>query len=526
MLQLKDVYKLQSDYNVADGSFKDSEVSFMDYMAQCRIFLRNNLPEEYYRGGWDSEKKQTHLLTLASQFLDTHKVKVKGYTTAEGIVDSVLLLKDVTDAVTGESVLKEALNDPEVDEIQINDKNTIFVQKNGRLEPYIDKQGRIMQFATNDEIHIVINKLIDDGTGNKPQFTEGLPILNAKTAKHQYRIAAVHHAANTQDKPPHNFPITSVVIRKFKETKLQIEDLIKYGACTPKMGRLLMLLGLAELKLFCVGPTGSGKTTLLNIISNTIPMNKRILLVQNPSEITFQERDEFGRNVRNVVHWEVIPNAPMPDLIDETLRFTPEVVIIGEMREKFEFLQAFRMMHTGHKLNGTYHAEDEKDAINRYATELSTASDGLSFMEAVRIISGTIDIIISQYKFPDGRRRIMGLSEIQGIDENGDVKTNPIFEFELTGEVVTNEFGLPDVKGVFKQVGAISEKLANTFYKAGVPKSQLEEFMSISDNDMEDATAVVDETKHKELKVEEPTTHSGVITTESEDLETPLDTQE
>lgn len=482
MLSLKNVYKLQTDYNVADGMFKDAEVSFGDYMAQCRVFLRNNLPEEYNSGTWDTDKKQATLQNLAAQFLEMHKVKVSGYVSREGVINSEKLLKSVTDAITGESVLKDALNDPEVDEIQINDKDTLYVQKYGRLEYYLDKYGNPQRFDNNDEIHIVINKLIDDGTGNKPLFTDGHPILNAKTAKDQYRIAAVHHAANTQDKPPHNFPITTVVIRKFKETKLEIDDLIKYGACTPKMGRFLMLLGLAELKLFCVGPTGSGKTTLLNIISSTTPRDKRILLVQNPTEISFQERDEYGRNIRNVVHWEVIPKAPMPELISQTLRFTPEVVIIGEMREGNEFMQAYRMMNTGHKVNGTYHAEDDVDAIKRYATEISTTGQGFSYMEALRIISGTIDIIISQYKFPDGRRRIMGISEIQGLDENGDVKTNPLFEFQLTGEVVMNKFNLPDVKGEFKQVGVVSEKLAKTFYKAGISKDILHEFMTKSDS--------------------------------------------
>lgn len=479
MLTLKNIYKLQSDFNVVDGNFKDAEVSFSDYMAQCRVFLRNNLPEEYYRGGWDSDKKQSLLLNLASQYLDLHKVKVSGYISSDGVINAELLLKDVTDAVTGENILKDALTDPEVDEIQINDKNTIYVQKHGRLERYVDRNGRIMQFDSNEEIHIVLNKLIDDGTGQKPQFTEGNPILNAKTAKDQFRIAAVHYAANTQDKPPNNFPITTVVIRKFKETKLEIADLIKYGAVTEKMGRFLMLLGRAELKLFCVGPTGSGKTTLLNIISSTTPLDKRILLVQNPTEISFQERDEYGRNLRNVVHWEVIPKAQMPDLISQTLRFTPEVVIIGEMREGNEFMQAYRMMNTGHKVNGTYHAEDAEDAIKRYATEISTTGQGFSYMEALRIISGTIDVVISQYKFPDGRRRVMDISEIQGLDEYGNVKTNSLFEFELTGEVVINEFGLPDVKGKFAQHNGISKELAKTFYKAGISKETLKEFMDI-----------------------------------------------
>lgn len=481
MLTVKDIYKLQSDYSVADGSFKDAEVSFEDYMAQCRIFLTSNLPEEYTKGDWDSEKKKSVLLSLASQFVDKHKVKVSGYVTPEGIVDAELLLEDVCDSVTGASILKEALEDPEVDEIQINDKNTIFVAKRGILMPYVDSKGRVMQFVTNDEIHIVLNKLIDDGTGNIPQFTHGNPILNAKTAEKQYRVNAVHFAANTRGKPPFDFPITTVVIRKFKEVKLTIQDLIESKAITPKMGRLLTLLGQAELKLFCVGPTGSGKTTLLNIIANTIPINKRIILVQNPTEISFLERDEYGRNLRNVVHWEVIDSAKLDELTTNTLRATPEVILIGESREPQEFYQAYRAAKTGHPIMGTYHAEDEVDAVERYATEISSAG-GISYMEAIRLVAGTLDVIISQYRFPDGRRRVMGISEVMGIDANGDVKTNQIFEFQMSGETRINEYGLTEVLGEFKQVGTLSDKIVKNFFKAGISRDTIAEFLTITDN--------------------------------------------
>lgn len=474
MLGIRDVYKLQSDYSVADGRHRDAETSFGDYVAQCRSFITANLPSDFHNGTWDGEKKTQVMLTLTSQFVDHHNVKVRGYVSKEGVLDSDLLLQDLIDAVTGVSILKDALEDIEVDEIQINDKDTIFVSKRGVLVPYTDKRGRVMQFTNNEEIHIVLNKLIDDSTGNMPQFTDGNPILNAKTAKHQYRVNAVHHVANTMAKPPNAFPITSVVIRKFKEVKLTIEDLVENEAVTAKMGRLLTLFGRAELKLFCVGPTGSGKTTLLNIIAGTIPLNKRIILVQNPTEISFMERDEYGRNIRNVVHWEVMDKVALSDLVTNTLRATPEIIIVGEAREASEFKEILRVMRTGHKVLGTFHAEDADDAMERFADEAGVD---------IRKVTSTVDIIISQLRFPDGRRRVMEISEVEGVTEDGKAKIRKLFEFKLSGEVELNEYGLEDVKGHFVQVGVLSEKVKNAFYKAGISHKTIAEFCDMEDID-------------------------------------------
>ena len=237
MINLKQIYRIQSEYSVADGRFKDSEVSYEDYVARCRTFVHKNLPDEYNTSNWDFEKKQNHLLTLTSMFVERHRVNVEGYVSNEGILDTDLLLKDLSEAMTGEPVIKEALEEEEIDEIQINDEKTIFVVRNGVTEYYTDKLGRVQQFIDNEEIHTLINKLIDDNTGNIPNFTGGNPLLNAKTAKNHYRLNAVHHAANTTGKAPYDFPITSTVIRKFKKVSLELEDLVESNMLTPKMGR-------------------------------------------------------------------------------------------------------------------------------------------------------------------------------------------------------------------------------------------------------------------------------------------------
>lgn len=480
MITARDVYKLQTDYNVAEGVSLEEMVEFSVYLDQCRVYIGRNKKSDY--ADLDSKGKYEEIRKLIVSYIDVHKVKVSGYLTKDGRPDSELLLEDLTDSIMGFSVLKEALEDPEVDEIQINDKDTIYVARGGVLEYYVDKRGRVKQFEDNDEIQILLNHLIEDGTGNSPQFTDGNPLLNAKTAAHQYRVNAVHHVANSRDKPPYNLPITTVTIRKFKEVKLTIEELVKYDACTAKMGRLLGLLGRAELKVFCVGPTGSGKTTLLNIIAGTTPLDKRIILVQNPTEISFFERDEYNRNKRNVVHWEVFSSVEMDELISNTLRATPEVIIIGEARIPEEFAQINRAMRTGHKVLGTFHADDSVDAIGRFGIELSSAGGGMGTMEAMRLVAGTIDIIIAQYKFPDGRRRVMEIAEIQGVDELGETKVNKLFEFQLSGKTRINpKNGLVDVLGEFVQVGTLSNKIKKEFFKAGIDIDEIQEFLTLEE---------------------------------------------
>lgn len=486
MLQPKQVVELQTNFGVASGEIFDAEYTFGEYLAQCRSYITQNRSKEYEKGNMDPSQRTSHITDLVSQFVDNHKIRVKGYIRSDGTSDAVRLLQDLEDAVTGVSVLRLALEDPDVDEIQINDKDTIYVSKGGVLVLYRDKENRVLRFSSNDEVATVITKLIDDGEGNVPQLTDGYALLNAKTHKEQYRLNAVHHSANTQDKPPYNFPITNVTLRKFKETKLKIEDIIRSGACTAQMGRFLTALGRAQLKLFCVGPTGSGKTTLLNIIAEGIPRTKRVILIQNPSEITLIDRDPVTRANRwNAVHHEaqdippdrVTPQSPtMVNLISNALRETPDILLLGESRTADEFEQALRAMQTGQLIMGTFHAASALEATGRFATELS--SKGGSIEVYRQIACDVLDIIIAQFRYPDGRRRIIEISEVLGVNPDGSPNINTLFEFKETGRVTKNKEGLDEVEGNFVQTGRMSPQMVRKFFRAGVSAHELAEFMT------------------------------------------------
>lgn len=489
MLNEHTIYNIQSVNNVSNIS-REEEISFEEYVSQCRIFTVNNMSSDSVSSDWEPDRKHKYLVSLIEEFVQKHKVRVTGYINDLDQVDINHLLNDVTEAVTGLGILKEAFENPDIDEIQINDYKSIFVVDKGVTKPLVDKRGRVLQFFNNDEIHILFTKLVEDGTGNLPQFTDGMPIINTKTAKDQYRISAVHYSANARDTQPYQFPITSMVIRKFRKVKLTMDDLVAGNTLTPKMARFLMLLGRADTTLFCVGKTGSGKTTLLNIIAGTIPKSKRLLLVQNPTEMTFFERDELGRNTRNAVHWEVRESdtdknvgytATMENLMSNTLRFTPEVTIIGEARTHGEFEQIKRSVQMGQPVLGTFHAADSIDAIGRMATEVDGGS-----VETKKLFSRATDIIVSQFRYLDGTRRVLEISEILGVTQDGEVQINKLFEFVETGNVSTNpKNGLPHSEGYFKQVNPISEGLKKKFFRSSIPLSEIQEFLEVEEKEPE-----------------------------------------
>ena len=410
------VAKLQSVYKVGEDLSRVGAIPLAEYITQCRVFVVDNMSAETSSSEWDSEKRHMFLIGLIKDFVNRHLLPVEGYVTKMGTVDKGALLTTVIETVTGLGILKDAFEDPDVDEIQINDYRTIFVVKRGVTQPLIDKNGRVLQFFSDDEIYTLYHKLADDGAGHVAPFTEGVPIVNIKTAKEGYRISGVHNSANAAGKAPYNMRITSLVIRKFPEIKLTLNDIVKSHTLTPKMARFITLLGKADATLFCVGKTGSGKTTLLNIMGGAVPKNKRIVLVQNPTEIMYGERDEYGRNIRNVVHWEVgevaakradDASAPtMENLMSNTLRFTPELTIIGEARTGGEFSQVLRSTQMGQPCWGTFHASNSEEAMGRMATEV-----GGDETAVLKKCTKYIDFIISQHRFADGTRRVLEISK-------------------------------------------------------------------------------------------------------------------
>jgi pilus assembly protein CpaF len=179
------------------------------------------------------------------------------------------------------------------------------------------------------------------------------------------------------------------------------------------------------------GGTGSGKTTLLNVLSSFIPNDERIITVENAAELQLRQEHVVTLESRppNI---EGKGQVTIQDLVINTLRMRPDRVVVGECRggETLDMLQA---MNTGHDGSlTTAHANTPRDMLSRLETMCLMAGMDLPVRAIREQVASAIDVIIQQQRLRDGTRKIINITEVQGME--GDIIVmSDIFAFEQQG---------------------------------------------------------------------------------------------
>jgi pilus assembly protein CpaF len=223
-----------------------------------------------------------------------------------------------------------------------------------------------------------------------------------------------------------------VSIRKFGKKAVDFAQLMRWGALTAPVARVLEIASQARLNIIVSGGTGSGKTTMMNAMSRQIDHGERVITVEDAAELQFQQP--------HVVRLETRPPSlegrgeiNQRDLVRNALRMRPDRIIIGEVRggEAFDMLQA---MNTGHDGSmSTIHANTTRDALTRIENMVQMGNMGLPASAIRTQIAGAIDLIVQVERQRDGGRRVTQVTEVCGME--GDVITmNDIFQLEIIGE--------------------------------------------------------------------------------------------
>jgi pilus assembly protein CpaF len=110
----------------------------------------------------------------------------------------------------------------------------------------------------------------------------------------------------------------------------------------------------------------------------------------------------------------------------------PDRIVLGEVRgeEAFDMLQA---MNTGHEGSlTTVHANTPRDALARIENMISMTGFDLPVRAVRAQIASAIHVILQLERMEDGRRRVVSIAEIAGLE--GDVITmSEIFRYERKG---------------------------------------------------------------------------------------------
>ena len=340
------------------------------------------------------------------------------------------IVKQIEDEVMGLGPLEPLLADSEVADILVNGHKSIYVERKGKLEK--------TDVRFNDESHLrnIIDRIVSS-VGRR--IDESSPMVDARL-KDGSRVNIII--------PPLAIDGAMMSIRRFTVTRLTMDNLVDLGTVPPVAAKLLTAVVKGRLNVLVSGATGAGKTTLLNVLSGYIPDDERIITIEDSAELQMQQP--------HVVRLETRPSniedkgeVTQRDLVKNALRMRPERIIIGEVRgvEAFDMLQA---MNTGHDGSlTTIHANTARDALSRVENMVMMSGIELPLKTVRQQISSAINVVIQIQRFEDGRRRLVSIQEINGME--GEVVTmSELMSFQRRG---VDENG--KVLGVFKASGIV-----------------------------------------------------------------------
>jgi pilus assembly protein CpaF len=323
------------------------------------------------------------------------------------------LVGDILDELLGLGPLEPLLKDPTITDILVNGFSSVFVERYGVLEP--------SPVRFKDEKHLlrIIQKIVS-AVGRR--IDESSPLVDARLADGS-RVNAVV--------PPLALDGSLLSIRKFARVPISMERLIEIGSIPAQVAEVLQAIVGARLNVLISGGTGSGKTTLLNAMSAYIDNRERIVTIEDSAELQLQQR--------HVVRLETRPpniegrgEITQRHLVKNSLRMRPDRIIVGEVRagEAFDMLQA---MNTGHEGSmTTVHANSPRDALSRVEQMISMSGIDIPARSSRAQIASAIHVVVQVARLSDGRRKLVSLSEITGME--GEVVTmQDIFRFRQTG---------------------------------------------------------------------------------------------
>lgn len=157
---------------------------------------------------------------------------------------------------------------------------------------------------------------------------------------------------------------STFTIRKFKEDPITIVDLVNYGTISPEIAAYFWLAMDFKMTTLILGVTGAGKTSTLNALANLLRPTYKIVTIEDTPELRLPQENWVQLTGRPSYLVSGVSEIKLYDLVKISLRYRPDVVIVGEVRGEEAYV-LFQAIATGHSGITTLHAEDIDAAVKR-----------------------------------------------------------------------------------------------------------------------------------------------------------------
>lgn len=341
---------------------------------------------------WGEQRVKLFVESEIDRFIQQQRVPVNTY-------ESQQIAQDLFKEINGLGPLDDLMNDQAVEDILINGHKQVFVSRNGVMQP------QVLHFADDAHLQRIIQRVIAP-LGRR--LDESTPMVDARLPGGGRLNAVI--APLALDGP-------LVSIRKFRKDPYGMDDLVRLGALNEDMALLLEHAVRHRCNVLISGGTSSGKTSMLNALASYVPVTERVVTIEDTAELSLKH-PHVARMESRPAGLDGNGEINTRDLMRNSLRMRPDRIIVGEVRgaEVMEMLQA---MNTGHDGSmATIHASSPRECLYRMEMLAGFAGFAGSEVSLRRQIASALNFIVQIGRLPNGKRRVISITEITGVNDN------------------------------------------------------------------------------------------------------------
>jgi type IV pilus assembly protein PilB len=286
------------------------------------------------------------------KLLDESKITVDDGTSSEGELDEQALEAEIS-----KSALVNLFEGCLVEAVRRGASDIHVVASEGNRTNFLFRLDGDLQIwhVQENTVPEAVFAVIKDRSKNVDRFEREMSqdgFIQRVIDGHQLRFrVSIMPIVTTEFK--HKFE--SVVIRVLDDRKV-ITDLEKLGLQGPARNFFYKAISKPQGIVILTGPTGSGKsTTLIAALYQVIDPTVNVLTIEDPVEYI----------VKGARQLKIGPKMGFDEAIRGILRHDPDIVLVGEMRDKVTAETAVKMANTGHLVFSTLHTNDAPGAIAR-----------------------------------------------------------------------------------------------------------------------------------------------------------------
>ncbi len=323
------------------------------------------------------------------------------------------LLEWIIGDILGYGPIEPLLKDPDITEVMVNGYNQVYVERFGLIE------STNVKFESDAHLMRVIDRIVSP-IGRRVH--ESSPMVDARLPN-GYRVNATI--------PPLSMTGPILTIRKFAARPFTAQELVANNTMSLQLVLFLRACVKANINITVSGGTGSGKTTLLNVLSSFIPENQRVITIEDTAELQLSQ-DHVVRLEKRPANIEGKGEITIRQLVINALRMRPDRIVVGECRggEALDMLQAMNTGHDGSMT--TVHSNSPRDTLRRIETMVLMAGMDLPLKAIREQIASSIELIIQIDRIHDGTRKVVKVSEVQGM-EGETIVLQDLFVFKHLG---------------------------------------------------------------------------------------------